>query len=539
MVLRKVVSVFTLVAASLFGVAAANAKAFYISGTSSRTTGGTSCSDALSVAWFNNPYSWGWATHQISPGTTVFLCGRFQGRPGQQLLVAHGSGTASAPITIKFLPGAILSSPYWSGSGAIYLQGLSYITVDGGGSGIIENTANGTGRAYHQQTMAIQAASCSHCTVQNLTIQNLYVRTSAYDTAATHTVNCVYWHLANYMTINNITCHDASWAIAGDGNNFTLANSNIYHVDHGVASGASGKNGGYNIHNNHFHDFANWDSPSNTYHHDGVHLWGQNGGTITSGAIYNNTFDGDFGVNVTAHVFLQDSVQHVAVYNNITVAPTYRTINSIWISATSTSMPGGPATGNSANNNSINAGGQRAGSAIYADNQLQFTAVNNAMGGGVSDVSIQRGTTFSSIGVNHNVYRNLLAEFGDRNTFGFKGQYFYSLSQWQHACHCDYSSSLILGIQTTAFSPVLGGAGSTVASSGVTSVDGAAVPDAVNLSVVSSPTTTDPEFELLYSAGVGTGLNLSDLAVDELAPLAVGMTGVPRPASGPWNVGPF
>ncbi len=546
MVLRKFVSVFALVAASLFGVASANAKAFYISGTSSSSTSaGSSCSSALSVGWFNNSSSWGSATHQISPGTTVFLCGTFTGRPGQQLLNVLGSGSSTSPITIKFLPGAVLSAPYWSSFGAISMQGRSYVVVDGGGSGIIQNTANGTGRAYRQQSVGVHARSCTHCTIQNLTIQNLYVRTSASDLAATHTVNCVYWHLANYLTINNITCHDASWAIAGDGNNFTLAYSNIYHVDHGVASGVVGKVGGYSIHNNHFHDFANWDSPTNTYHHDGIHLWGQNGGTVTSGAIYNNTFDGDFGVNITAHVFLQDSIQHVALYNNITVAPTYRNINSIWFSATSTSMPGGPATGNSANNNSINAGGHRSGSAIYADNQLQFTAVNNVMGGGVSDVSIQRGTTLTSTGVNNNVYRDLLAEFGDRNTFGFKGQNFYSLSQWRAACHCDYASKLILGSQTTVFSSVVGGNGPTVAGAAVTSasavtgVDSAAMSDAVNLSVISAPTTTDPEFELLYTVGEGNGLNLSDLAVDDLAPLAVGINGAPRPTAGPWNVGPF
>jgi hypothetical protein len=540
MVLRKVVSVFALVAASLFGVASANAKAFYISGTSSSSTAaGSSCGNALSVAWFNNASSWGYASHQISPGTTVFLCGRFQGRPGQQLLVAHGSGTASAPITIKFMPGAILSAPYWSGLGAIYLQGRSHIIVDGGTNGIIENTANGTGRAYRQNSVAVYALWCTNCTVQNLIIQNLYVRTSASDMAPTHSINCVYWHQANQMTVNHVTCHDASWAIVGDGNNFTLMNSNLYHVDHGVASGPAGRATGYSIHNNHFHDFANWDSPTNTYHHDGIHLWGQRGGTIGSGSIYNNTFDGDFGVNITAHVFLQDSVQHVAVYNNIAVSPTYRTINSIWISATSTSMPGGPATGNSANNNSINAGGHRAGSAIFADNQLQFTAVNNIMGGGVSDVSIQRGTTLTSTGVNNNVYRDLLAEFGDRNTFSFKGSSFYSLSQWRAACHCDSASKLILGSQTTAFSSVVGGNGSTVPVADVTSVDAAAMPDAVNLSVISAPTTTDPEFELLYTVGEGNGLNLSDLAVDDLAPLAVGINGAPRPTAGPWNVGPF
>jgi hypothetical protein len=73
----------------------------------------------------------------------------------------------------------------------------------------------------------------------------------------------------------------------------------------------------------------------------------------------------------------------------------------------------------------------------------------------------------------------------------------------------------------------------------VNGVDAATMPDAVNLSVVSAPTTTDPEFELLYTVGEGNGLNLSDLAVDDLAPLAVGINGAPRPTAGPWNVGPF
>jgi hypothetical protein len=98
---------------------------------------------------------------------------------------------------------------------------------------------------------------------------------------------------------------------------------------------------------------------------------------------------------------------------------------------------------------------------------------------------------------------------------------------------------MILGSQTTAFSSVVGGNGSVVPVADVTSVDAAAMSDAVNLSVISAPTTTDPEFELLYTVGEGNGLNLSDLAVDDLAPLAVGINGAPRPTAGPWNVGPF
>jgi hypothetical protein len=296
--------------------------------------------------------------------------------------------------------------------------------------------------------------------------------------------------------------------------------------------------GGYNIHNNHFHDFANWDSPSNTYHHDGIHLWGEGGATITGGSIYSNTFDGDFGVNITAHVFLQESVQHVNVYNNTFVTPQNRTIQSVEVYASSTSMPGGPATGNSVYNNSINAGAHRAGSAIWAQNQLSFTAVNNILSGGVGDISIQGGTR-SSAGINNNVYRDLFAEFSDRNTFGLNGHAYYTLSSWRTACHCDSASKLITGAQTTAFSAVVGVNGAAVAGAGVTSADPSAAAVDVNLAVLSAPTTTDPEMELFATVGEGNGINLSDIAVGDLAPLALDQNGKPRPTAGPWNVGPF
>jgi hypothetical protein len=539
MFLRKVVSVFTLVAASLLAAAAANAKVFYIAQNSSRATGGTSCSDALSVAWFNNSASWGTASHQISAGTTVYLCGVFKGSPGQELLSVRGSGSAGNPITIKFLSGTVLSAPYWSGNGAIHMDGVSDIVVDGGTNGVIENTANGTGRAYHQNSVAVHAAGCNGCTVQNLTIQNLYVRTSASDTAPSHSINCVYWHSSNSFTVNKITCHDASWAIAGDGSNFTLEYSDIYHVDHGLASGLVGAAYNFTIHNNHFHDFANWDSPNNTYHHDAIHIWGQNGNKLSGGSIYNNTFDGDFGVNVTAHIYLQDSISHFAVYNNVFYAPSTRVIHALWFAAGSTSLPGGSATGNSAYNNSINAGSHRSGTALFVESQLLFTAVNNILAGGQSNITIQGGGTRSSVGINNNVYRDLFAEFGDTNTFGFAGGNYYTLAKWQAVCHCDSASKLITGAQTTAFSPTTGPVGATVAGASATTSDAAAASDAVNLAVVATPTTQDPELQLLSTVGEGNGLNLSDFAVDALAPLALDMNGAARPASGPWNVGPF
>lgn len=532
MFLRKVITVVCLAAASLLGVASASAKVFYVSGTSTHTSGGSSCTNALSAAWFSSPSSWGTASNQISAGTTVYLCGTFTGKAGEELLTVHASGTATSPITIKFMTGAVLSAPYWSGNGAIHMDNMSHIIIDGGTNGIIQNTENGTGRPYHQGSIAVHGANCTSCTVQNLIIQNMYVRTSASDTSANHSINCVYWHSANYFTVNHITCNDVTWAIAGDGNNFTLENSNIYHTDHGLAFGASGAVANVSIHDNHFHDFANWDSTTNAYHHDAIHIWGQNGGKLSGGAIYNNTFDGDFGVNVTAQIYLQDSISHVAVYNNTFYAPSNRTIHALWFAAGSTSLPGGAATGNSAYNNSINAGGHRAGTALFIESQISFTAVNNILAGGQSNITIQGGGTRSSTGINNNIYRDLFAEFGDSNTFGYQGGNYYTLSKWQGICHCDSASKLITGAQTTSFSST------TLAGSDTVGIEGA-TSDAVNLSVVSGPTGIDPEIAMLATVGEGNGINLSDLAVDDLAALALNKDGVARPTAGPWNVGPF
>jgi hypothetical protein len=96
---------------------------------------------------------------------------------------------------------------------------------------------------------------------------------------------------------------------------------------------------------------------------------------------------------------------------------------------------------------------------------------------------------------------------------------------------------MLIGSQTTAFSVTAEPVGATVAGADVTNPT--AVSDAVNLSVVSTEMTTDPELQLLETVGEGNGLNLSDVAVADLAPLALNKNGEARPAAGPWNVGPF
>jgi len=501
--MRRSILTFTFLFSVLFSAPPASAKDFYVAASQGSSGTGTGCSTAKPITWLGNPASWGTGASQIGPGTTIHLCGTITGTPGQQLFVVRADGTSTSPITIKWEPNAVLTAPYWSAMGAIYTAGRSYIVLDGGTNGIIRNTRNGTGRGYAQNSRAIYADGCNNCIVKNLTIADMYVRTSYTDLAVTQTdVNCVHMLGATNFTISHITCHDAGWAIAGGANNLTIEYSNLYHVDHGLAFGAQGKTSGFWIHDNHIHDYTNWDSPTNAYHHDGLHLWGQGGGTVTNGAIYNNLFDGDSGVNITAHIYLQDSIQNVTVYNNVFVAPSNHTLTVLWFAArstTSTGMPGGLATGNSAFNNFINGGSHAHGAALYINSQVNFTAANNILMGGQADITLQGGSTLSPAGIDRNIYLEL-ADYGDRNTFGHNGLVYQTLAQWQSVCHCDANSKLVHMSQINASS--LG--------------------------------------QLLSgSVAISAARNLSNITTGNLAPLSKDKVGAARQLSGNWDAGAY
>lgn len=313
----------SMIAVTLLGLTACRsvmqASDIYIAQNATGANNGQDCSDAYATSFFNNSGNWG-SGAPIGPGTTVHLCGTFTGTAGQQLLRAQGSGSAGNPVTIRFEPGAVLSAPYWSSAGAIVVSGRSYITVDGGSGGTIQDTANGTGLGYHQSSVGIQALPCNNCEFKNLTIQNLYVHaicegSSGCDQSVDQTqVNAIQFQGSNLLIHDNVL-HDIGWALYQNytnDSNVQIFNNNIYNMDHGLAcAGAAYTVSSEYVYGNHFHDMANWDTgSSDRYHHDGIHCYNGSGGKIQNLYVYNNLFDGNEGnCCVTAWMFLESPLE--------------------------------------------------------------------------------------------------------------------------------------------------------------------------------------------------------------------------------------
>jgi hypothetical protein len=460
----------------------------YLGQSATGSNNGQSCSSAYSYTFFNNSGNWGSTPGKIGPGVTVHLCGTFNGSAGQQLLRAQGSGSSGHPITIKFESGALLSAPYWSPSGAISISGQSYIVVDGGTNGTIQNTQNGTGLAYHQDSLAIQALPCSNCEIKNLHIQNLYVHkqcesSSGCDTSVDQSlVNAIHFRGSNVLIHDNVM-HDIGWVIFQDftnDNNVQIYNNNIYNMDHGITcSGADYTMTNEEIYNNHFHDMASWDTGSaDAYHHDGIHCynWGSTHGSMQSLYIFNNLFDGNQGGGccTTAWVFLEGTAEGTPWTNSTGKAYVW---NNVFIGNQDLGngqLSIGSGSGHEVFNNTIiggNGASGNNGACIYFGSGSSSAIVeNNALEGCNMLIYGTAGTTFSSI--NHNVYGN---SHGGNPNWMFGVLRSSSLAAWQSACQCDgqsiatLSSALALsseGVPQTGYVGLTAGANLTSSASG-------------------------------------------------------------------------
>jgi hypothetical protein len=317
----------------IFAAAVSGASDIYIAQVAAGGNNGVDCADAYAMTFFNTASDWGSKAGQIGPGTTVHLCGTLTGNVGQTLLTFQGSGVSGSPITLKFESGADLTSPAWSSSGAIVINGKNYITIDGGTNGTIENTANGTNLTYNQQTVGISVTNASSVTIQNLTLQNLCQRTAGDtgDSCSTGGNDSIGISLNGPATNATVTMNTLSEAghncifYSGSSSDagIVISNNTISGCNWGI--GGSGASNGVTVTGNDITCVAgavcNWDDPADDNHHNGLFFFPPNGSSMNNVVIANNYFH-DVNGNTTAYVFLATSgstgnIPNVLVYNNV------------------------------------------------------------------------------------------------------------------------------------------------------------------------------------------------------------------------------
>jgi hypothetical protein len=267
---------------------------------------GANCANAHSAAWFNS---------NATGGNTYHLCGAFSGTAGSTMLIVP-SGSAGNVLTVLFEPGAILTAPYWGGqyAGAINIPAHSYIKIDGGSNGVIQNTANGDSLLYQQPLHGIYVQNgSSNVEITHVTIKNTYMSISGGtgNSNALSTANV----LIGSGGVTNVSVHDCILQNAGQGvevdwdggvtNNINIYNNTITDHRFGVQVGSwvsSGSTSNINIYGKSINDWSNCNTSNNYYHLDGIIIWGDQG-YPTNVSIYNNYIYGDFVANGTAFIY--------------------------------------------------------------------------------------------------------------------------------------------------------------------------------------------------------------------------------------------
>jgi hypothetical protein len=394
---------------------------------------GTDCADAHAASWFNSSSNWGSSFGQIGAGTTVHLCGTLTSS-----ITAHGSGSSSSPITILFdaATNGNITMPAIPSNGAIVIDGLSNITIDGNNQvGVIQSTNNGSPQGgYSNQvgSTAISASGSSNIEVRYLQCSNLYVHTTSSDNpsfGAPHPV-CVYFpNGGGTITIEHNVFNYCAWCANGDvGSSGTLImHDNVCeNFDHclgmGLQSDTAKVEGPVYFYNNDVHDPVAWDTTSNEYHHDGIHLFAycSNGSSYCAGTywnnvyIYNNHFHGDPGQNFNSWIFNEENIHNEWVFNNLIDTSARAMANGagpVYGQGTKISAVNNTFIGNATQSvTNLNMGGPE----VTNQNNVNCTSQLESIT--PSDESGQNGTSISAMG--HNYYMN-----GNGNSFIWKGNF--------------------------------------------------------------------------------------------------------------------
>lgn len=501
----------------------------YFAATSAGSNNGTSCANA---------YAYNDGTHGLGVAGTwvgdavLHLCGTFTGTAGTTLITAQGSGTSGHPITLKFETGAILQAPYWSSSGAVVLNNKSFITVDGGSNGVIQNTANGTNLANQQLSLGLSAASTSNVEIKNLTIQNIYINAgsaaTATDRAGDQSKDIDFSGTPSHILIHNNTLTNA-WA--GVFSNFgSLDTISVYNntiSDHcqgvtvGAGSGGETTNN-VQIYNNTITDWWNWQCPAAATYctgYDGVHELCHTDGIILyqpstnstafAPLVYSNYIYGDLGQG-SATGFVYCTYGGIAGGSNGTSCNIFNNL-LVQIQHAGRTTSNGPwalVTGTSTSNHVI---------------------VNNTVAGWASSGSFTAGIVDSSSGdrIENNLYEN----FGHAFETYWLPDPTAAVTNWTE----DYN---------IWFNVSQAGASQWAANQNNGHFYSYATWQGAGYGYDAHSLTADPLLLGSYTPNVGSpaihaGTNLTSLCSGNLTALCTDKAGASRPASGAWDIGAY
>ena len=512
----------------------------YAAQASAGSNNGTSCANAEAVSVLSTSTDW-------VPGKTIHLCGTITSS-----ITAEGSGTSGNPITVDWEPGATMSSADWGGGSAINTNNETYLTFNGENNGTsIQATAEGSGLADQGvASQGIWALGCTGCTFENLTIANLYQHTSTSDTSVDQTADLGIKFSGSNVIVADNTIHDVGWSIqdqqANNTGNVQIYGNNVYNTDHGIAltSGEAHGSPGLGpiyIYDNHIHDYANWDTTSDAYHHDGLHCYTAGDSGIASHYnglyVFDNRFDGAVGNDTTGQVFMEgnwggsntpcgDGSSVVYIFDNVAATTDLITDNailgdyaggSVIVNNTITTPDNTTARGGCsgfASAESLGTGGSFPG--VYENNLC--SGGNNIIGANTTSPS-----QFTTL--DNNIYAN-----GGSNSFVCNGNFynFSQFSRWQNCMGggtctssdtvCDFHSQAPTSADLNSDGSPQSGSPALGAGANLTSKCGALPTVPVNVSAALCSTFTGPP----AGGGAGTTTN-----------------GSARPSSGAWDVGAY
>jgi hypothetical protein len=433
------------------GIASAND--IYIAKNTAGTGNGQDCANARSVTFFNTPSNWGTGSAQVGPGTTVHVCGTVTGTAGSTALTFQGSGTSGNPITLLFEPNAILQAPYFASSlggnaagGITFGTGLSYLVVDGGTNGVVQNTSNGSSAGNNKvASTGISGFNCSNCTIKNLTVANIFVNLTGDGSLGDNSVARGIDISGSHWTIKNNVMHDCGWCLVefysnGDSDAQVYAND-FFHFGHAWAlASTSGSATNIMFHDNKMHDTNNWDASGCPYHQDGIHLFGGPGSSISGLYISNNYFYGSWGVCPTGFVFVEGGTTNPAHlsnsywWNNVGIIPSGSITNTNgWFGIFS-----GESGVTQILNNTVVGPGNSDNTACFNIGPVTNLSFKNNTISDCGDPVAIGNSNFTSGSVDYNFYGTTCGN--GNNCFVWNGSFTGSFTAWRGACACDAHS---------------------------------------------------------------------------------------------------